>query len=512
MTININNKLLFYAIAFCIGLIISFSLPPYNYLIINFIFFPILFIFFTSNYNRDKWKSFKIGWLFGFGYFISNIYWITNSLTFDDQFKNLIPIAFIIIPLFLGLFYGFGTFVCSFFNFKNNFSSILIFATVFSFIEFIRGSILSGFPWNLHAYSWTNYPIFLQVLSFIGTYSFNLLSITIFLIPSIFFSQYNTKLKSIIFFSSVFLLTLNYLYGSMIINNYNQSDRKKINTTIKIISPKIEINRFFHNEEPSEIIMELIKLSNPDFKKDTIFIFPEGILTSLYLEDLNSYRELFSNNYSSKHKIILGINSIQKSKIFNSLAVLDNNANVLAQYNKNNLVPFGEFLPLESLLSKFGIKKITAGYQSYSSDTDRKVLNINNINFLPLICYEIIYSGKLNKMNENFDFIINISEDGWFGNSIGPHQHFSHSIFRAIEEGKNLIRSANNGITAYIDPTGQIVNSIKSTQKGVIELNYYRDNKKTIFNTYGNKLFFYFILFYIILIFFLKKRHKRDLK
>ena len=118
MTLRTNNKIIFYFIPFLIGLIISFSLPPYNYLIINFIFFPIIFIFFVNNYNRDKWQSLKIGWLFGFGYFVSSIYWITNSLTFDDQFKNLIPFAFVIIPIFLGLFYGFITFVCSFIEFS----------------------------------------------------------------------------------------------------------------------------------------------------------------------------------------------------------------------------------------------------------------------------------------------------------------------------------------------------------------------------------------------------------
>ena len=115
MTLNIKNKIIFHIIPFFIGAIISFSLPPYNYLFINFIFFPILFIFFVSNISSNKWDSFKIGWLFGFGYFASNIYWITNSLTFDDQFKVLIPIALLVIPLFLGLFYGFATLICSFF-------------------------------------------------------------------------------------------------------------------------------------------------------------------------------------------------------------------------------------------------------------------------------------------------------------------------------------------------------------------------------------------------------------
>jgi len=509
LTININNKILFYLIPFFIGLASSFSLPPYNYLIINFIFYPILFIFFVSNYKNNKWISFKIGWIFGLGYFISNIYWITNSLTFEDQFKILIPIALIFIPLFLGLFYGASTLICSFFNLKNNISSILIFAISFSLIEFMRSIILGGFPWNLNAYSWINYPNFLQVLSIIGTYSFNLLSITIFLIPSIFFIKNNIKLKSIASLFFILLLTLNFFYGSVVISNYNKSDNKKINSVIKIISPKIEIDRFFDNEKPHEIIEELIKLSKPNSQKKTIFIFPEGILTGVYADDLKNYRKLFSDNYSSNHKIILGINSIENNKIFNSLVVINNDTNILAKYNKNKLVPFGEYLPLENLLSKVGIEKIISGYQSYSADDNRKVLTINNIKFLPLICYEIIYSGRLNKNNEDFDFIINISEDGWFGNSIGTHQHFSHSIFRAIEEGKNLIRSANNGTTAYIDPTGKIVHKIKSTQRGVIELNNFKNNKKTIFSSQGNKLFFYFTIFYISLIFFLKKKESK---
>ena len=508
MTLNIKNKIIFHIIPFFIGVIISFSLPPYKYLFVNFIFFPILFIFFVSNITTNKWDSFKIGWLFGFGYFVSNIYWITNSLTFDDQFKKLIPIAFLFIPLFLGLFYGFATLICSFFNLKNNFSSILIFALVISIVEFIRGFILGGFPWNLHAYSLVNYIYFLQSLSLIGTYTFNLLTITIFIIPSIFFFKTSQRLKLIIVFIVTIFLISNYIFGITKIDKYNNKDNIKINSIIKLVSPKIEIDRFFENEESPTILNELIKLSDPNALENTIFVFPEGILTSVYLEDLKSYEQLFKNNFSSNHKIILGINSNQDFKIFNSLVVLDNNLNILFQYNKNKLVPFGEFLPLENLFSKLGMKKITTGYQSFTSGKNRGVFGINNIKYLPLICYEIIYTGRLNTNNDDFDFIINISEDGWFGNSIGLEQHFSHSIFRAIEEGKNLIRSANNGTTAYVNSVGQVVEAIESTQKGVIEINSFKKVEKTFFSENGNIIFFYFLFFYITLIFFLKKKEK----
>ena len=503
---KINNKLFFFITPLLLGIISSFSLPPYNFFLLNFFTFPFLFIFIISNFHLNKFRFFLVGWIFGFGYFISNIYWIINSLTFEEIFKPLIPIAFFLIPLFLGLFYGFATFIFSFFYLEKNFRSILIFALIFSLVEFARGIILGGFPWNLIAYSWLEYISFIQILSIIGTYSFNLLSITLFLLPVIIIFNKSHFSKILIVVFSLLCVIANIYYGKNTISKYNKEQFVDLNTNIKIVSPAVEISRFFQNEDPNQIVEELIQLSEPEKIKKTLFVFPEGILPNIYLEDLNIYRENFKNNFSKNHKIILGISSQYGLKIYNSLVVLDNNLNILSNYNKNKLVPFGEFLPFEDILSKFGLKKITQGYQSFSRDFNRKVIEINNIKFLPLICYEIIYTGNLNKNGEDFDFILNISEDGWFGNSIGPYQHFSHSIFRSVEEGKNLIRSANNGISAHINPLGQIVKKVESTEKGTIEIKNFKKLSKTIFNQYGNKIFFYFLLFYISLIFFLKKK------
>jgi apolipoprotein N-acyltransferase len=154
-----------------------------------------LFYYLLSNYQKGKWISFKIGWIYGFGYFISNLYWISNSLTFEEIFKPLIPFSLIFIPLFLGLFYGLITVCCSFFKLIKNFSLILIFFFFFSLIEYLRSFILGGFPWNLIAYSFTDYLQLIQILSFIGTYAFNLLCITLFLIPVIIFFNYKKKKK-----------------------------------------------------------------------------------------------------------------------------------------------------------------------------------------------------------------------------------------------------------------------------------------------------------------------------
>ena len=506
MTLLLQNKVFSLIIPFVLGLITSFSLPPYSFFFLNFITFPLLLVFFILNYKNGKWISFKIGWMFGFGYFISNLYWITNSLTFEENFKPLIPIALILVPLFLGVFYGIATLACSFFSLDKKFSSILIFSIFFSLIEFVRSSIFGGFPWNLIAYAWTDYLNILQVLPFIGTYAFNLLSLTIFLIPTIILFNHKKKTKLVFLILTTALLLVNFFYGSIMLKNNEKVNPRNLNFVIKIISPKIEIKRFFEDENPEKIISELVQLSKPNNIEKTIFIFPEGALTSVYLEDLKNYSYIFSENYSDQHKVIIGISSTEDRKVYNSMVVLDSNLNILAKYNKNKLVPFGEFLPFENFFRKFGLKKITQGYNSFTKDVERKIINVNNINFIPLICYEIIYSGEINRTKDDFDLILNISEDGWFGNSVGPYQHFSHSIFRSIEEGKNLIRSANNGISAFINSKGQIINQIKSTERGVIEIKSFKKTKKTLFSSFGNKIFFYFLLFYISLIFFLKKK------
>ncbi len=457
-------------------------------------------------YSKDKIISFNLGWIFGFGYFISNLYWIINSLTFEDIFKPLIPFALILIPLFLGLFYGISTLAFSLLNPKKNFLSILILSTSLSLLEFTRSFILGGFPWNLIAFSFANYTEFIQILSIIGTYAFNSLAILLFLLPIILFFDYKTKIKLSILTFSFFLICMNYFWGKSNLRQYELNEKKDLGFTIKIISPKVEINRYFQNENPSEFISELIDISEPNPSNKTLFIYPEGILSSIYFEDLKKIKNLFLNNFSKKHKIILGMNIYENEKIYNSLLVLNNELNVLDKYYKNKLVPFGEYLPFEKILSNLGFKKITQGYQSFSNGNRRNIITLNNLNFIPLICYEIIYSGKINKGKNNYDFILNISEDGWFGNSIGPHQHYSHSIFRSIEEGKAVIRSTNNGISAFINPKGQVISKILTTEKGFIQVKSFKKSNKTIFSSHGNKIFFYFVSIYISLIFFFKIR------
>jgi apolipoprotein N-acyltransferase len=205
----------------------------------------------------------------------------------------------------------------------------------------------------------------------------------------------------------------------------------------------------------------------------------------------------------------MGINNLEKKKNFNSLVLVNNKLEILSIYNKIKLVPFGEFLPLESIFSKVGLKKITRGYNSFSMGNIRNNINLGSAFdgklILPLICYEIIYPGQIKNFNQSPDLVVNISEDAWFGKSIGPYQHFSKAKYRSIEEGIFIARSANRGISGFIDPNGKLLKSLHARESGNIELNFPHFYKPTLFSNYGNKIFALIIFLYIFLILIFRK-------
>jgi len=498
---------------FLLGALTSLSLPPFNYIILNFFTLSLFYIFLIKKNTSNKNKKIFLlyGWLFGFGYFVSNLYWISISLTFDENFRFLIPFSIIIVPAFIALFYAFVAYLFIILKPKKNLSSFFLFSVIFGIIEFIRGSIFTGFPWNLFAYSFSNQPEILNITSIIGTYSFNIFCISLFTSPSIFILRDNKKDISV---CVAFLITTMsfYVFGSQSLEKFNKEEVNKLDYKIRIISSNIGIDRFYNDVDPVLAIEELIEISSPQKNEKTIFIWPEGIIPGISQDQLKEYKWLFENKFNENHLLIIGINmkenGSQNVKYYNSFSIYDHKLNIINSYKKINLVPFGEFLPFEKILKKIGLKTITNNFQSYSKGEDRTIIDLNENNFsvkiLPLICYEIIYSGKIfNK--SSFDFIVNISEDGWFGNSIGPEQHFTHSIYRAIESGKYILRSANNGITAIINPFGVIEKKVDVNKSGYIDFTESRKIEKTLFAQYGNKIFGFIILLYIFLVFSFKK-------
>ena len=338
-----NRFFVLYLTPFIIGSLTVFSFQPFNITIINFLI--LLIFFYLTVYINKKSKSifrkkpyrknfFIFGSVFGFGFYLSGTSWIANSLTFDENFKILIPFAIILIPLFLSLFTGFTILLIGPFL-SYNFSSIFIFSGAMAFSDFLRAKLFTGFPWNLWAYSWSWFPEILQSINVIGLYAFNLFTLIIFCSPLLLFLKKDKKniliisLLLVIFFS-------NYIYGSLRINkeinkykSETVSKNEKIN--IKLVSPNFNLKYNLSQQDLKNLIKKLIKYSEPKKNTKTIFVWPEGVFTGYNYNDLLLYQNLFIENFSKNHTLIFGVNTVDKNlNYFNSFIAVNNKFEVIA--------------------------------------------------------------------------------------------------------------------------------------------------------------------------------------
>ena len=510
------NKRIFIIFIFplILGGVTVLGFQPFNLFFINFFSLPLLF--FTIIYVKKKSKStyrkkpflknlFILGSSFGFGFFFFGIFWIAHSLTFDPTFKILIPFSLILIPLFLSLFFSLPIVLIG--NFcEKNLSSILLISLLFSFSDFIRSEIFTGFPWNIWSYSFSWSTETLQILKIIGIFSFNFFIIFIFFLPTLIF--FKNKLKYYLIPIFIVLSFSNYFYGSYKINSIKQYPQEEIN--FKIVSAKIDMANF---KDEVDVASKLIKYSEPNKKVKTVFIWPEGVFIDENFYKNDKIKELFKKSFSDNHLIIFGANTKKKigslNKHYNSMIVSNNNLEFITKYDKKKLVPFGEFLPFESILNSMGLKKITPGYESFSSGEGNPLLKFNfdekKIKILPLICYEIIFPGLVEE-NSKYNFLINISEDAWFGKSIGPQQHFAKTIFRSIESNVFTLRAANMGVSAFISPQGKILKNLQPNEIGNIELSLpvLQNDKKKI----KNDLIFLSVLITFVITFIILRKFK----
>ena len=339
-----TNISFIYIFLLLLGSLSSFSLPPYNFIFVNFITYS-LFLYLIILFKEKKLKIlnfFFLGFTFGYGYFVSSLYWVSHSLTFDKQLTFFIPVVILGLPILLAIFYGLAVFAIHSFI-KKDFVFLLIFSISLSVFEYLRGILFTGFSWNLISYSWSFSLENIQILKFIGTYTFNFLSILIF---SVYFnSLWPVQFKKILI-NSFFLFTIlisNYLFGKIIIKNseFNLHNDVKV----KIVQPNIDIAKTWGIENEKRNLITLLNLSRANKDEKTLIVWPEGMIQQTNPKDLYKYKDYFKKNFSKNHLIIVGVTnpSVLGNKInfYNSLVVLNNNAEVVSVYNKIKLVPFG---------------------------------------------------------------------------------------------------------------------------------------------------------------------------
>lgn len=456
---------------FLLGSILTSAFPPFFLLPCAVVAFSIFYLILSV--EKTPRSAFISGWWFGFGHFVSGLYWFANSLLVDaTRFAWMIPFAVSLIPALLAIYIGFAAWIN--FHLRKKINGIFSFAAAWIFCEFIRMQLFSGFPWNLAGYIWTVSDSVLQFAAISGIFGLSFLAIIFASIPAVIFDISD---KSIVISRKNLwqVLAVMVIISGIALWGYNRIPTQIADSgiDIRIVQPNIPQNLKWDPEAEKQNFWKLIDITkkpNEGFVPK-IIIWPEAALPFI-LENEPEARKIIADAIPDDSILILG--AIRKQddkrgfKVWNSVQVLDSSGEIITYYDKTKLVPFGEFVPLRNIFPF--INKITPGNTDFSRGEGAKVLKVKDTPpFSPLICYEVIFPFYRPAKVEKPEWILNVTNDAWFGVSPGPYQHLNMARVRAIEQGIPLVRAANNGVSAVIDKYGRIIHKLKLNDEGVID-------------------------------------------
>lgn len=409
-------------------------------------------------HSRNKKQAFVTGWLFGFGYFLFSLSWIGNALLVEgNPYKWAWPLAVSGLPALLAFFPAFSTLLSyKFLNLKT-IPGALGFVLIFTTFEYLRGHILTGFPWNLYGYTWVDIAPIVQIVSLGNIYALTSLTILWACTPG--FLLLVPK-KAAFFLAGLSLISFAACFTFGIWRLHKIPSEYYNDISIKIVQPDIDQADKWKREEMAKHFLMLLELSKPqgDEKQTTYIIWPETATSHWFTSDPTAMEELISvlKSYAGDAYIFTGIfqRNPETGAPLNALVMIDKNGTISNTYVKHHLVPFGEYIPFQKWIPLTPIVAFSGfetglGAQSFQTP--------QGLSYSPLICYEVIFPGAVTSAAPpRPDFIINVTNDGWYGDSAGPRQHLTQAIFRAVEEGIPVIRSANTGISALITPLGEV--------------------------------------------------------
>jgi len=430
-------------------------------------------------------QALKYGYFFGFGYFLSSLYWIAFALlVYIEQFWWAFPFALFGLPLFMSIFIALVAVIS--WRFRDYSYYHMVFCLMWIFFEWLSSWIFTGLPWSLIGYSLAFSDLLLQSASIFGIFG---LSFFVVYIGSSFYAYKQRALSKPHFWHSKITTSLILIISMVAFGYIRLSDNptKFSEVKVRLVQPSVEQKAKWDPEIFWENLDRHIELSRQQGDPDLI-IWSEAAITAPY-----HYKPIMAAlkmAFTKKGQILIsgGVSSAEEGEtnapIYSSLIALDGNGVALFDYHKSHLVPFGEYMPLKNILP---LKKITHGFEDYTQGIRQTVyLPSLNLTIQPMICYEAIFPFEVIISNKQADLIINISNDSWYGNSSGPYQHFHISRIRAIENGLPMIRVANNGISAVIDPLGRVVGSLKLQQVGILDEKIpLKVNFETIFSEIG---------------------------
>ena len=511
------------ALVFAAGAVSTLAFAPFFAWPILFLTFPF-FVWLADGAASDPRPvraTALAWWWFGFGYFFTGLLWIGEAFLVEAEiFAWLLPFAVTLLPAGLALFWAAAGAVAAKLwplprqrGPKHVVARVLIVAITIGCVEWLRGHILTGLPWNTPGIALTMPLPLMQVASLLGIYGMTLWAVLVCTLPGVVWnigiSTSKNHSAGLIATLTCIPLLIAYFFG---IWHLAKLDLPELNgVKVRIVQPSIPQRDKWSAEKQSQIFLDHVNLSklDPFGHTDNLagishVIWPEAAMPFGPLdhpEILSAIGQMLSPN------VILLTGALRQTRdeatgnrsAFNSLMAFGAKGNLIALYDKIHLVPFGEYLPFQTLLESLGLQSLTRQRGGFAKGHSPKALmTVPGLPLIaPLICYEAIFPQEVVQGQERPGLILVVTNDGWFGNSTGPYQHFHQARIRAVEQGIPVIRAANNGISGFIDSKGRVMKLLSLNERGNIDSTIPSMSSETVYARYGDSLFWLNVLFFV---------------
>lgn len=458
------------------------------------------------------WRgAFMVGWAFGIGYFLVGLHWVGHAFMVDAaRFAWMMPIALAALAAGLGLFPGLAAALTRRFSVPG-LSRLLAFTLFWGLAEWLRGHILTGFPWLLSGHVWAAGEASLQSAAYVGASGLGLLAVLAAAAPGLILERNSRRRKSGILATCAAMVCVGLVLGL----SYQRLQGARVvehpDVRLRLVQAGIpQADKWRPELRDRHLALNLRLSLTPDAAGQppafSHLIWPETATPFFLAEDV-ARREAIAGALPPNTKLITGTPrrtrqtgelSSQSPMLFNSILSLAPDGAVRTLYDKAHLVPFGEYLPFRPLLARLGVDKLAHGAVDFSPGPGGTVATLPGLPpFRPLICYEIVFPGEISVANmtgaagsgPEAEWLLNVTNDAWFGNGFGPRQHLDIARIRAVETGLPVVRAANTGISAVIDPFGRVVVKLALNTSGVIDGGLPIALPKTLYGRHGDWVF-----------------------
>ena len=394
-----------------------------------------------------------------------------------------VPFAVAGLPAVFALYYGLAAAISHRLG-KGGISGALIFALLWFMADYARGHLCTGFPWNLEGYAWGAVLPMLQITSVVGIYGLTLITLLACCLPAILEDDTRRNRTFVIF--SLLILTFIDGWGQM---RLTYDDGAKVEgVRLRLVQPGIEqAKKWLPSQREANFARLIGYFSAPAAEPVTDIVWPETAATFYLMED-SEHRHEIASHLPKGGTLLTGVirrlpDADGRLSYFNSLVAVDDKSDVIAGYDKHHLVPYGEYIPFRRLLPLPAIASLGLDFSFGDGPETLRVPGLPP--FSPLICYEVIFPDETVDPRDRPKFILNVTNDGWYGRTAGPYQHFASARVRAIEQGLPLVRDANTGITGVVDAYGRVTARLGLKKSGFVDADLPQDLPPTFFSRHG---------------------------